>query len=260
MRDILSEIAMRSARDLKAKKEARPEAELIKAIERRERRPLSLYSALKREGVSVIAEIKKASPSKGIIKADLDPLFLANAYGENGAAAVSVLTEENYFLGSLGTLKAVREAISLPLLRKDFITDRYQVLEAAEAGADALLLIASLLTDDRLLRELFDLTHELGMEALCEAHTEEEAKRLVDLGARIIGVNCRDLRTFQVFPEKSEAVIESLPKDVVKVAESGLKTPDDLKMYPAADAFLIGEALVRSNDPGAALRGFINAR
>ena len=260
MRDILSEIAMRSARDLKAKKEARPEAELIKAIERRERRPLSLYSSLKREGVSVIAEIKKASPSKGIIKADLDPLFLANAYGENGAAAVSVLTEENYFLGSLGTLKAVREAISLPLLRKDFITDRYQVLEAAEAGADALLLIASLLTDDRLLRELFDLTHELGMEALCEAHTEEEAKRLVDLGARIIGVNCRDLRTFQVFPEKSEAVIESLPKDVVKVAESGLKTPDDLKMYPAADAFLIGETLVRSNDPGVALRGFVNAR
>ena len=260
MRDILSEIAMRSARDLKAKKEARPEAELIKAIERRERRPLSLYSSLKREGVSVIAEIKKASPSKGIIKADLDPLFLANAYGENGAAAVSVLTEENYFLGSLGTLKAVREAISLPLLRKDFITDRYQVLEAAEAGADALLLIASLLTDDRLLRELFDLTHELGMEALCEAHTEEEAKRLVDLGARIIGVNCRDLRTFQVFPDKSEAVIESLPKDVVKVAESGLKTPDDLKMYPAADAFLIGETLVRSNDPGVALRGFVNAR
>lgn len=259
MRDILLEIAEKSARGLKAKKAARPEAELLKAIERRERRPLSLYSALKSKGVSVIAEIKKASPSKGIIKADLDPLSFAKIYSENGAAAISVLTEENYFLGSLDVLKAVREVTDLPLLRKDFIIDRYQVLEAAAAGADALLLIAALL-NDKLLRELFDLTHELGLEALCEAHTEEEAKRLADLGAKVIGVNCRDLRTFQVFPEKSEAVIEVLPQDVAKVAESGLKTPADLEMYPAADAFLIGETLVRSNDPGKALRGFINAR
>lgn len=259
MRDILLEIAEKSARDLEAKKAARPEAELLKAIERRERRPLSLYSALKREGVSVIAEIKKASPSKGIIKADLDPVSFAKIYSENGAAAISVLTEENYFLGSLDVLKAVREVTDLPLLRKDFIIDRYQVLEAAAAGADALLLIAALL-NDKLLKELFDLTHELGLEALCEAHTEIEAKRLVDLGAKVIGVNCRDLRTFQVFPEKSEAVIEVLPQDVAKVAESGLKTPADLEMYPAADAFLIGETLVRSNDPGKALRGFINAR
>lgn len=259
MRDILLEIAEKSARGLKAKKAARPEAELLKAIERRERRPLSLYSALKREGVSVIAEIKKASPSKGIIKADLDPLSFAKIYSENGAAAISVLTEENYFLGSLDVLKAVREVTELPLLRKDFIIDRYQVLEAAAAGADALLLIAALL-NDKLLKELFDLTHKFGLETLCEAHTEEEAKRLTDLGAKVIGVNCRDLRTFQVFPEKSEAVIETLPNDVAKVAESGLKTPADLKMYPAADAFLIGETLVRSNDPGAALKGFINAR
>lgn len=259
MRDILLEIAEKSARGLEAKKAARPEAELLKTIEARKRRPLSLYSALKREGVSVIAEIKKASPSKGIIKADLDPISFAKIYSENGAAAISVLTEENYFLGSLETLKAVREVSELPLLRKDFIIDRYQVLEAAAAGADALLLIAALL-NDKLLKELFDLTHELGMEALCEAHTKEEADHLVDLGAKVIGVNCRDLRTFKVFPEKSEAVIEVLPQDVAKVAESGLKTPDDLKMYPAADAFLIGETLVKSNDPGAALRGFINAR
>ncbi|MBO7543129.1 indole-3-glycerol phosphate synthase TrpC [bacterium] len=259
MRDILLEIAEKSARGLKAKKAARPEAELLKAIERRERRPLSLYSALKSKGVSVIAEIKKASPSKGIIKADLDPVSFAKIYSENGAAAISVLTEENYFLGSLDVLKAVREVTDLPLLRKDFIIDRYQVLEAAAAGADALLLIAALL-NDKLLKELLGLTHELGLEALCEAHTEEEAKRLTDLGAKVIGVNCRDLRTFQVFPEKSEAVIEVLPKDVAKVAESGLKTPADLKMYPAADAFLIGETLVRSNDPGKALRGFVNAR
>lgn len=259
MRDILLEIAEKSARDLEAKKAARPEAELLKSIERRERRPLSFYSALKREGVSVIAEIKKASPSKGIIKADLDPISFAKTYSENGAAAISVLTEENYFLGSLDVLKAVREVTDLPLLRKDFIIDRYQVLEAAAAGADALLLIAALL-NDKLLKELFDLTHKFGLEALCEAHTEEEAKRLTDLGAKVIGVNCRDLRTFQVFPEKSEAVIETLPNDVAKVAESGLKTPADLEMYPAADAFLIGETLVRSNDPGKALRGFVNAR
>ena len=259
MRDILLEIAEKSARDLEAKKAARPEAELLKAIERRERRPLSFYSALKREGVSVIAEIKKASPSKGIIKADLDPISFAKTYSENGTAAISVLTEENYFLGSLDVLKAVREVTDLPLLRKDFIIDRYQVLEAAAAGADALLLIAALL-NDKLLKELLGLTHKFGLEALCEAHTEEEAKRLTDLGAKVIGVNCRDLRTFQVFPEKSEAVIETLPNDVAKVAESGLKTPADLEMYPAADAFLIGETLVRSNDPGKALRGFVNAR
>ena len=168
MRDILLEIAEKSARDLEAKKAARPEAELIKAIERRERRPLSLYSALKREGVSVIAEIKKASPSKGIIKADLDPLSFAKIYSENGAAAISVLTEENYFLGSLSVLEAVRKVTDLPLLRKDFIIDRYQVLEAAAAGADALLLIASLLEDDKKLKELFTLTHELGMDALVD--------------------------------------------------------------------------------------------
>ena len=155
MRDILLEIAEKSARGLEAKKAARPEAELLKAIERRERRPLSFYSALKREGVSVIAEIKKASPSKGIIKADLDPISFAKTYSENGAAAISVLTEENYFLGSMDVLKAVRETTELPLLRKDFIIDRYQVMEAAAAGADALLLIAALL-NDKLLKELFD--------------------------------------------------------------------------------------------------------
>jgi indole-3-glycerol phosphate synthase len=260
MRDILLEIAARSAQDLKAKKAALPEAELIKAIEKRERQPLSLYAALKREGVSVIAEIKKASPSKGMIKADLDPISFAKIYSANGAAAISVLTEENYFLGSLDILKTVRKETDLPILRKDFIFDRYQVLEAAAAGADAILLIASLLSDDALLKELFKLTHELGLEALCEAHTKEEAQRLSDLGAKVIGVNCRDLRTFRVFPEKSEAVIETLPKEIAKVAESGLKTPADLKQYPAADAFLIGETFVRSNDPGAALRGFVNGR
>lgn len=259
MRDILLEIAARSAQDLKAKKTALPEAELLKAIEQRERQPLSLYAALKKEGVSVIAEIKKASPSKGMIKADLDPISFAKIYSANGAAAISVLTEENYFLGSMNILKTVRKVTDLPILRKDFIIDRYQVLEAAAAGADALLLIAALL-NDMLLKELLGLTHELGLEALCEAHTEEEAKRLTNLGAKVIGVNCRDLRTFQVFPEKSEAVIETLPNDVAKVAESGLKTPADLEMYPAADAFLIGETLVRSNDPGKALRGFVNAR
>ncbi|MBR6462114.1 indole-3-glycerol-phosphate synthase, partial [bacterium] len=211
MRDILLEIASKSAADLKAKKTALPEAELIKAIEKRDKLPLSLYAALKKEGVSVIAEIKKASPSKGIIKADLDPVGLAKTYSANGAAAISVLTEENYFLGSMDILKTVRRETSLPVLRKDFIFDRYQVLEAAAAGADAILLIASLLHDDALLKELFKFTHELGMEALCEAHDKLEARRLVDLGAKIIGVNCRDLRTFQVFPEKSEAVIETLP-------------------------------------------------
>ena len=260
MRDILLEIAEKSAADLKAKKTAFPETELIKAIEKRDRKSLSLYAALKKEGVSVIAEIKKASPSKGIIKADLDPVGLAKTYSANGAAAISVLTEENYFLGSMDILKTVRRETSLPVLRKDFIFDRYQVLEAAAAGADAVLLIASLLHDNALLKELFEFTHELGMEALCEAHDKLEAQRLVDLGAKVIGVNCRDLRTFQVFPEKSEAVIETLPKEVAKVAESGLKTPDDLKLYPAADAFLIGETLVRSNDPGATLRGFVNGR
>lgn len=259
MRDILLEIAARSAQDLKAKKAALPEAGLIKAIEKRERQPLSLYAALKREGVSVIAEIKKASPSKGVIRGSLDVPAQARLYGGNGAAAVSVLTEENFFLGSLADLRAARAVLEIPVLRKDFIFDPYQVLEAAAAGADALLLIAALVRDDKVFKELLALTESFGMEALCEAHSLEEGLRLADLGASIVGVNCRDLRTFQVYPERAEEVLSKLPSRLVKVAESGIAEPADLRKYPSADGFLIGEALVRAADPGEKLRQFRGA-
>ena len=256
MRDILSEIAEKTALDLEIRKAHLPEALLMERIAKANRKPRSLYASLKKEGVRIIAEIKKASPSKGMIRADLDPEKQARAYELGGAAAISVLTEEHYFLGSLEILEQAANVVNVPVLRKDFIVDRYQIAEAAASGADALLLIAALLPDDAEFKTLLDLTHEFGLEALCEAHTLEEAKRIIDLGAKIIGVNCRDLRTFKVYPEKSEEVLASLPSSCARVAESGVRSPADLKFYPSADAFLIGETLVRSDDPEALLKEF----
>ena len=259
MTDILEKIARGIAADLAEKKLALPEKLLYaKAEERLDKKRPSLRAALKKEGVSVIAEVKKASPSKGIIRSDLDPAAQARSYESSGASAVSVLTEERCFLGSLNDLAAVVGAVTIPVLRKDFIIDPYQVLEAAAAGADALLLIARLLPDP-LFSTLLSLTEKLGLEALCEAHTKEEAERLLDLGVSVIGVNCRDLRTFQVFPERTEEVLSALPAHIARVAESGIKEPGDLRKYPSADGFLIGEALVRAADPGRKLREFLGS-
>lgn len=198
-------------------------------------------------GWNVIAECKRRSPSGGILAHGYDPVRIARAYEAEGAAAISVLTEPAFFDGSLEHLAAVREAVGVPLLRKDFIVDRYQVLEARAAGADAVLLIVAAL-DDRALVGLLRDADALGLAALVEAHDAGEVARAVDAGAGIIGVNNRDLRSLEVHVDRAAALADGIPGDVVAVAESGLRTGAQLAALRAAgfDAFLVGETLMRS--------------
>jgi indole-3-glycerol phosphate synthase len=209
--------------------------------------------------VNVIAEIKRASPSKGDLGLTATVAEAANAYSRGGAVAISVLTEEDFFRGSLGDLRVVRRAVSLPVLRKDFVFDDYQVYEAAAAGADALLLIVALLDDETLLRLRTVTETELGMDALVEVHTREEMIRAAASGASLIGVNNRNLHTFEVSTDVSMELRDGAPAGAVLVSESGLKTGSDLKKLREAGyhGFLIGEALVASQDSEAALRAMI---
>ena len=205
-------------------------------------------------GPAIIAEIKKASPSKGLIRAEFHPAKLASAYQQAGAAAISVLTDCPFFQGSLLDLEAASAAVSLPCLRKDFILDPFQVLEARAAGADAILLIVAAHTDNTL-RDLRDEALSLGLDVLCEAHDRAEITRAIDLGFDLIGINSRDLRTFTVRPDALLELAAWLPASVVRVAESGIRTAEDIANLQAVgyDAFLIGEAFMRQPDPGAAL-------
>jgi indole-3-glycerol phosphate synthase len=203
----------------------------------------------------VIAEIKRRSPSRGEIRPDFDAVACARAYASAGAAAISVLTDEHYFGGSLELLARVREAVSLPLLRKDFIVDAYQVDEARAHGADAVLLIAAAL-DGGALRELAAHAEGLGLDALVEVHDERELEAALAAGADLIGINNRDLRSFEVDLSVTERLAGKLPEGCVVVAESGIFTPGDWERLEAAGAhaFLVGEALMRESDVGAALR------
>jgi indole-3-glycerol phosphate synthase len=207
----------------------------------------------------VIAEIKKASPSAGLLRADFDPIAIGAEYRRSGAAAISVLTEATFFQGTIETLASLKWHSDLPLLRKDFIVDPYQVLEARHAGADAVLLIAALLDDARL-KGLRAGIEELGMDALVEVHSETELARALDSGASFIGVNSRDLRTFEVSLDVCERLAARLPPHVVGVAESGLRVPEDVRRMARAGyrGFLIGEPLMRAASPGAALDGFVS--
>ncbi|MEO7672745.1 MAG: indole-3-glycerol phosphate synthase TrpC, partial [Pyrinomonadaceae bacterium] len=205
--------------------------------------------------INIIAEFKRASPSKGLINDSIDPVSAATAYHKGGAAAISVLTEEDFFRGSLDDLRAVRNAVNLPILRKDFIYDPFQIYEAVEAGADAILLIAAMLNDGTL-AELYNLAEDrLGVDALVEVHTAAELKRVKNLGARLIGVNNRDLSTFDVTLDVSRELIRYAPADAVMISESGLKTRDDLEemLQLGYSGCLIGERLMRSTDPSAML-------
>ena len=208
-------------------------------------------------GVHVIAEVKRRSPSKGALADIPAPAELARAYERGGATAVSVLTEARRFGGSLADLDAVRSAVGLPVLRKDFTVEEFQVREARAHGADLVLLIVAALDDARL-RGLLQLTESLGMHALVEAHTHEEVERGLAAGARILGVNVRNLKTLDVDPQRYADLAGELPEDVVRVAESGVADAEDVRRYAAAgaDAVLVGEALVRHGDPEAALRSF----
>ncbi|HEX5861791.1 MAG TPA: indole-3-glycerol phosphate synthase TrpC, partial [Nocardioides sp.] len=206
-------------------------------------------------GVSVIAEVKRRSPSKGELAEIAEPAALAEAYARGGAAAISVLTEERRFGGSLADLRAVRAAVDVPLLRKDFIVTPYQLLEARAAGADLALLIVAAL-DAATLRRLHDEASELGLTVLVEVHDEAETERAVDLGAELIGVNARNLRTLEVDPGTFGRLAPLVPEDRVLVAESGIAGPDDVARFvdQGARVVLVGEALVRHGDPEAAVR------
>ncbi|CAN5427404.1 indole-3-glycerol phosphate synthase TrpC [soil metagenome] len=206
------------------------------------------------EGPAIIAEIKKASPSKGLIRADFQPAKLARAYQDAGAGAISVLTDCPFFQGSLADLEAASAAVTIPCIRKDFILDPFQVLEARAAGADAILLIVAAHTDIAL-RDLHAEAVSLGLDVLCEAHDREEIARATDLGFDLIGVNSRDLRTFTVRPDSLLELAAWLPANALHVAESGIRTAEDIAQLQAVgyDAFLIGEAFMRQPDPGASL-------
>ena len=220
--------------------------------------PHAFRSALQRDGINIIAEFKRRSPSKGMIREGANPIEVARAYQAGGAVAMSVLTEEDYFAGSLDDLRQVKATVDLPVLRKDFIVDEYQVYESVAAGADAILLIVAAL-DDELLARLRRLAEdELQIDALVEVHTSEEMKRAAACGAKLIGVNNRDLRTFEVSLETSLRLAREAPDDALLISESGLKSSDDLQRLHDAGyrGFLIGETLMRAEDPQQALRSF----
>ena len=222
--------------------------------------PRDLAAVLRRPGLNVIAELKKASPSRGVLRADFDAKTLGISLAAAGAAALSVLTEEEFFQGSLTNLRVTRAAVSVPVLRKDFIFDPWQIWEARSVNADSFLLIAAILSDPQL-AELLALGRELGMEPLVEVHSREELQRALSAGARIIGVNNRDLRTFDVRLQTSLDLISDIPAGCVAVSESGLRSAADLARLRDArfHAFLIGETLMQAPDPAATLRALLGA-
>ncbi|TBL29714.1 indole-3-glycerol phosphate synthase TrpC [Verrucosispora sp. SN26_14.1] len=222
--------------------------------------PLDAYAALRQPGVAVIAEVKRSSPSKGKIADIADPAELAGGYAAGGARAISVLTEGRWFGGSLEDLAAVRAAVSIPVLRKDFVVSSYQVHEARAHGADLVLLIVAAL-EQNVLVGLLERIESLGMTALVEVHDEEEADRALEAGAQVIGVNARDLRTLQVDRSVFERIAPGLPSNVVKIAESGVRGPHDLIRYASAgaDAVLVGEGLVTQKSPREAVAELVNA-
>jgi indole-3-glycerol phosphate synthase len=254
MSTILDKIVASKRREIEQARAQRPEAELEERLA--DAPPVRDFrAALERPGgVQIIAEVKKASPSAGLLRADFDPVAIARAYERHGAAAVSVLTDEPFFQGRLDDLAAVRQAVALPVLRKDFLLERYQLLEARAAGADAVLLIAEILPGDAL-AALLRQTQELGMQALVELYDADNLPRVLESGARLIGVNNRDLRTFVTRLEHTLELAAQLPGDCCLVSESGIRTHADIVRLGRAGvrAVLIGETLMRAPDIGAKL-------
>jgi indole-3-glycerol phosphate synthase len=216
-------------------------------------------AALAGRAPAVIAEIKKASPSKGVLAAEFEPAAIARLYEQGGAAALSVLTDEKHFQGSLADLESARGTVGLPVLRKDFTIDPYHIHQAAAHGADAILLIAAILSE-RQMRDFRELAERYGMAALVEVHDEEELEPAVASGARLIGVNNRNLHTFEVSLETSVRLSEKIPAGVVRVAESGIHSLDDVKRLSGVgyQAFLVGEHLMKSGDPAGAIRALVS--
>ncbi len=248
---LLDEIMAWKREEVAKTKRERPLAEL-RALATTVPKPLDFAAALRQPGVSLIAEVKRASPSRGLLCHDFDPEVLARTYVKNGAAAISVLTDARFFQGNLEHLALVKETVTalgkpVPVLRKDFIFDPYQIWEARVAGADAILLIVAVLGDNAL-RALLAETRKLGMEALVEVHNEQELARALTAGAKIIGINNRDLRTFTVDLRVTERLRPLIPPDIIVVSESGVHTPEDVKRLAElkVDAILVGESLVRA--------------
>jgi len=253
--DLLETIVAAARRIVEVRQQTEPLAALAERAGTMASRAGRFQLALARpDGRNVIAECKRRSPSKGILRADYDPVAIARAYEEAGAVAISVLTEPTFFDGSLEHLVAVRSAVEVPLLRKDFIVSEYQLLEAKAAGADAVLLIVAALRPVEL-KVLHDHARRYGLDALVEVHDATELAIAIDAGARIIGVNNRNLRTLEVDVHASEELIARMPPEVVAISESGLKTAADLERLGQLGyrAFLIGERLMSAADPGAAL-------
>ncbi len=255
MGNILDRIVAYKRQEIAAARERVPDAELEKRLAAAPP-PRDFRAALEDSpGMAIIAEVKKASPSAGLLRADFDPVAIARIYEQHGAACISVLTDEPSFQGHLDYLRAIRATVSRPLLRKDFILDRYQLLEARLAGADAVLLIAEILDEfalPRLLREAAD----LGLQALVELYDRDNLPRVLDSGARLIGINNRDLRTFQTRLEHTLDLVAALPAEVCLVSESGIRSRADIERLQAAGvrAVLIGETFMRAADISGKLR------
>jgi indole-3-glycerol phosphate synthase len=257
---ILTQIVSENLQELEAKKRNIPLAEM-RDMALEQPPPLDFASALKGNGIRLIAEIKKASPSRGVIRSDFRPAEIAQIYSDNGAAAISVLTEPRYFQGSLDYLKDIRTALvnkALPLLRKDFIFDPYQIYESRANGADSLLLIAAILEPEKL-QELLGISNELNMSPLVEVHNEAEIKVALNSDARIIGINNRDLNTFAVDTGTTERLRPLIPPERIVVSESGIGDRNDIEKLQQLNvhAVLIGESLMKAADIAAKMKEFV---
>lgn len=257
---ILDEIVADKRQELEASKRAKP----LKELEREaltQPPAIDFAAALLGKGIRLICEVKKASPSKGLIRADFNPVDIAKTYAANGASAISVLTEVKHFQGSLSYLMVIKAAFGdkqIPLLRKDFLTDPYQIYESRANGADALLLIVAILPAAKM-KELLELSHKLGMKCLVEVHNEAELKIALDSGARIIGINNRDLTTFETDVTTTKRLRPLIPRDRIMVSESGIKDRKDMEKLRewGVDAALIGESLMASKDIAAKMKEFV---
>ncbi|MBM3216527.1 indole-3-glycerol phosphate synthase TrpC [Candidatus Poribacteria bacterium] len=259
-RSILDKIVAHKRKELRRDAESVPRSELVRVV--RDLPPTKPFAdAIRRSGgVRLIAEVKKASPSKGVIREDFDPVAIAQAYEEGGAHALSVLTDERFFQGSLAYLREIRAFVELPILRKDFTLSEYHVYQARAAGADAILLVVAILGDDHL-RDLLACASENDLACLVEVHDETELDRALAAGATIIGVNNRDLRTFETRLETTFRLRERIPPDRICVSESGIDSRGDVERLDDAgvDAMLVGESLMRSDDIAAKVRELVGS-
>lgn len=252
---ILSKIIEEKRRTIERAKAERSQEELMKAVEKLSRPSRFKKEISKEHHINLIAEIKKASPSRGILRQDLDPLKIASIYKMHGASALSILTEEKFFFGSLEYIRQVKEKIDLPILRKDFIIDLYQIYESSLYGAEAILLIADILSKEEL-EGFFSLSTEIGLDVVLEVHNEEDLKKALEVDAKIIGINNRDLHTFQVDLNTTTRLIKAIPKEKVVISESGIKNHEDIMFLKSLGvrAVLVGETFMVARDIGAKVK------